>query len=107
GALVSLGCGSNFSAPPSPVSPDPPTSGSLTLTSFGNPVPAGSSGFQNIATGTGFTPKMGVFWNGSALSTSYQTNEILYANVPTSFLAKPGTASVLVKDTSTGAVSNT
>lgn len=59
-----------------------------------------------IADGSGYTQTTALFWNGSELSTSYQTSGILYANVPAALVANPGTASVTVKDTSSGAISN-
>jgi hypothetical protein len=108
-ALSTLGCGgagsSIPSSPPSP--PKPPSPQAITLTAFSDPVPAGSPGFMAIADGSGYTPTTAVFWNGSELSTSYQTSGILYAAVPAALVANPGTASITVKDTSTGATSNT
>lgn len=79
----------------------------MTVTAFSNPVPAGSPGFTAIVDGTGFTTTSALFWNQSKLSTSYQTSGILYAAVTADLVAKPGTASIFVKDTSTGAISNT
>lgn len=99
-----VGCGASSS--PVMSSTPPPILGPLTLIAFGNPVPAGSPGFMNIAVGRGFTPTTAVFWKGTQLPTSYQTNEVLNANVSASLLEVPGTASVFVKDTSTGVTSN-
>jgi hypothetical protein len=104
-ALVILGCGGAGSSS-IPSSPKPPSQQTITLTAFSDPVPAGSPGFMAIADGSGYTQTTAVFWNGSELSTSYQTSGILYAAVPAALVANPGTASVFVKDTSTGAVSN-
>jgi hypothetical protein len=103
--LATLGCGGAVSAP---VSQSSPPAGPITLAALSNnPLPANSPGFMAIADGSGFTSTTAVFWNGSELSTSFQTSQILYANVPATLLVQPGTASVYVKDTSAGTVSNT
>jgi WD40-like Beta Propeller Repeat len=99
--LSTLGCGAGSS------SQKPPSHQTITIAAFTDPVPAGSPAFTAIADGSGYTPTTAVFWNGSELSTSYQTSGILYTNVPAALVANPGTASVFVKDTSTGTVSNT
>ena len=59
------------------------------------------------AVGSGFSSTSMVTWNGTELATSYQTGEILYAEIPSSFLAKPGSATIVIKDTRSGAASNT
>lgn len=104
--MLLLGCGA-ASTPggPQPVS-SPPTSPNPALISFSDAVPAGSSGFMATANGTGFTPNSTLVWNGSALVTSFQTTGILYANIPATLLAVPGTASVLIRDTVSGETSN-
>src|ERR1700722_12693675 len=74
-ALSTLGCSGAGSSPSPPKPPSPQT---ITLTAFSDPVPAGSPGFMAIADGSGYTPTTALFWNGSELSTSYQTSGILY-----------------------------
>ena len=103
GAIGATGCAAS-SGSSSSVSPLP--SGALTLTAFSDPVPAGTAGFMGIANGSGFTTTTAIFWNGLELSTSYQTTQILYVSIPASVLVVPGIATVLVKDTATGGVSN-
>jgi len=104
GTLAALGCGGGASAP---ISQGSPPAGPITLAAFSDSAPAGSPAFTATAVGSGFTPTTAAFWNGAELSTSYQTSQILYANIPATLLVQPGTASVYLKDTSTGSVSNT
>lgn len=99
---------SNQQIPSASISQSSPPAGPITLTAFSNnPLPAGSAGFMATAVGSGFTQTTAVFWNGTELSTSYQTSQILNATVPATLLVQPGTASVYVKDTSAGTISNT
>ena len=95
------GCGSGGEA----VNAPPPPS-AITLSVFSNPVPAGSPGFMGIANGGGFTETSILYWNGQALETSIQTSGILYASVPAALLLQPGSATLYVKDSKTGASSN-
>ena len=97
-------CGGNSS--PIPNATAPPANLTLVLSSFANPVPAGRAAFMAFATGSGFTPSTTVYWNGSQLSTSYQTSQILYVSVPASLVAVPGTATLLARDAATGSVSS-
>jgi len=102
-AIGGLGCGAgNDGAGVSPA----PSKQVITLTVFSNPVAAGSPGFNAIANGSGFTQASAIFWNGTELTSSYQSSGILYATVPASLVAQPGSVPIVVKDTATGAVSN-
>jgi uncharacterized repeat protein (TIGR01451 family) len=57
--------------------------------------------------GTGYTTRSVVFWNGTALTTSYSTAARLFALVPASLLTTAGTASITVTTpTATPALSN-
>jgi len=87
------------------------TSGALTFTITGNnPVPtltsitpgtasAGAAGFTMTVTGKGFVNGANgskVFWNGSALATTYVSNSQLTAAVPAANVAAAGTAAITV-----------
>jgi hypothetical protein len=99
--VLSLGCGGSAGV----VSSLPPTE-PLVLMSFNNPVPAGSTGFTANAVGGGFTANTTLFWNGSPLPTSYQTNQILSATVSAQLLSVPGNVVIVAKDSATGKTSN-
>jgi hypothetical protein len=58
--------------------------------------PAGSPEFQLTLNGQGFTETSVVNWNGSPLQTTYSAGSVLTALVPSTDLAKSGTASVTV-----------
>jgi uncharacterized protein (TIGR03437 family) len=57
---------------------------------------AGGPGFTLTVTGSGFLPGATVDWNGSPLATTYVNASQLTAQVLTSQIAAPGTASVTV-----------
>lgn len=89
------------------------TSNSETLTIVAGPalssinpdtITAGSSGFTLTANGTGFASGAVVQWNGSPLTTTFQSADELTATVPANLVASVGTASVTVK--SGGVTSN-
>jgi outer membrane protein assembly factor BamB len=61
---------------------------------------AGRASFTMVATGSGFTTASTVQWNGATLATTLVSPTQLRAQVPSSDVASPGTASVNVKDTS-------
>lgn len=69
-----------------------------------NTITAGSAAFTLTASGTGFASGAVVNWNGSALSTSFQSANELTATVPANLVASVGTAQVSV--TSGGVTSN-
>lgn len=90
------------------------TSNSETLTIVAGPalsslspdtITAGSATFTLTANGTDFASGAVVQWNGSALTTTFQSANELTATVPSSLVASTGTASVTVK--SGGVTSNT
>lgn len=82
------------------------SSGTITLSAFSSPVPSGSPGFTATANGSGFGPNSSLFWNGTQLTTSYQSSSILSVSVPSNLLLQPSGVTLLVKDSSTGATSN-
>ena len=67
-------------------------------------VPPGGAGFTLTVNGIGFVPGSVVNWNGSALATTFVSNDQLTAAVPGADIASPGTASISVS--SGGTVSN-
>jgi hypothetical protein len=79
----------------------------LTVTGLGpNSATAGGSSLTLSVTGTGFVNGSIVQWNGSALTTSYQSSTQLLASVAANLIASPGNASVSVLNPG-GATSNT
>ncbi|MBV9760184.1 MAG: IPT/TIG domain-containing protein [Acidobacteriaceae bacterium] len=89
------------------------TSNSETLTIVAGPalsgispdtITAGSADFTLTASGTGFASGAVVQWNGSALTTTFQSANELTATVPASLVSSVGSASVTVK--SGGVTSN-
>jgi hypothetical protein len=99
--LVATGCGGGQSASQQP---PPPT---MTI---GVLVPdytvAGGGAFGFFVNGSGFTSSSVVQWNGNPIPTSFGTNSILTASISGSLIATPGTATITVKDSSSGATSN-
>ncbi len=102
--LVGVGCGCGGGQSGSTPPPPPPA---ITL---GVLVPsytvAGGGAVSLSLGGTGFTNSSVVQWNGTALPTTFGTAEILTATVASDLVAIPGTASIMVKDPSSGAASN-
>lgn len=89
------------------------TSNSETLTIVAGPalsslnpdtITAGSASFSLTADGTGFASGAVIEWNGSPLSTSFQSGNELTATVPANLVASVGTAQVSVS--SSGVTSN-
>jgi hypothetical protein len=68
-----------------------------TLTSLGTTsVPAGSAGFNLVVGGSNFTSQSKVKWNGTQLTTTFNTPAALTAAVPTGNLVSAGSALVTV-----------
>jgi hypothetical protein len=67
---------------------------------------AGSASFPLVVTGGAFFPGMVVRWNGQARQTTYVSSTTLTANISTSDLSSPITATLAVADPPTGRVSN-
>jgi hypothetical protein len=61
-----------------------------------NSAAAGGLGFNLTVNGSGFLSGESVQWNGTALSTAYVNGNQLVAAVPSSLIAAPGPASVVV-----------
>jgi hypothetical protein len=72
-----------------------------------NFVVAGTPSFTLLAAGSGFTASSQVLWNGTSLTTTFGDAGDLSAAVPATLVAKPGTASISVSDSSLGVTSNT
>jgi hypothetical protein len=109
GALVSMAaCNGGEQATSSP----PPPSSSIILTEVADFTAstiyaiAGGSSFTLFADGSGFAPTSVLQWNGTALPTTFGTNQILMATVSGSLIALPGTAQITARDASSGEVSN-
>jgi len=66
--------------------------------------PAGSAGFMLTVNGSGFASNAAVYWNSTALSTTFISANQIVAGVPTSDLAVPATVQVYVN--SNGMASN-
>ncbi|HMD01158.1 MAG TPA: hypothetical protein VKH37_13440, partial [Ferruginibacter sp.] len=78
----------------------------LTALSPGNATPGGGS-FTIVVTGTGFVNTSTVKWNGTALTTTYNSNTQLSALVPAANIASAGTATITVfSPTPEGGTSN-
>jgi hypothetical protein len=58
-------------------------------------VAAGGSGFSVTVDGSGFVASTVILWNGTAIPTSFVSASRISGAVPASFLAFPGTASVV------------
>jgi Tol biopolymer transport system component len=112
-ATLAIGCGGGSSS-----SGTTKTTPTITLTSIApsdasfygiNPpwVPAGIKGFTLQANGSGFTSTSVMQWNGTALPTQFGTTSNLAATVSSTLVAAPGTASITVYDSATGAKSGT
>jgi uncharacterized protein (TIGR03437 family) len=67
---------------------------------------AGGSALTLTVNGSGFVTGSIVYWNNSALATSYVSTGQLSATVPANFIASQGTASVTVLNPSGGGASN-
>jgi len=66
-----------------------------------NDTPAGSPGFTLTVNGTGFGTSTSVFWNGSALATSYVTGNQITATVTAADVAASGNIPVYVRSGTT------
>ncbi len=110
-ATLAIGCGGGGSSSPPPPPPK------ITLTSVSayyatptlegnNWVIAGFPGFTLLATGTGFTSSSVIEWNGGILATQYGTSTGLAAPITSTQIAAPGTVTITVNDTVSGANSN-
>jgi hypothetical protein len=95
----------------------PPPPPSISLRSVFADYPANSSldlpfaiadqgSFTLLVNGTGFSNASVVEWNGSTLPTTFGDSSDLAASVSISLIAVPGTATITVKDPSSGATSN-
>lgn len=109
-AALLTGCGGSGG---SGTNPPPPT---ITLTgagfagaqtNMGAYAIAGQQGFTFVVSGTGFTITSKIEWNGTPLTTSFADSADLNAPVTAAMVAVPGSASITVHDTATGATSNT
>lgn len=100
--LCTVGCGAGTQN--SQQAPAPPIKVATLVPSY---AVAGSSAFDVFVNGSGFTAFSIVQWNGTALPTTFGTSAILTASVSSSLIAAPGTVSITVKDSVSGAVSNT
>jgi len=102
-ATVGSGCGGGQSG--TQVQPPPPPA--ITVTTL---VPsyavAGGGAFTFFVDGTGFTSASVVKWNGTTVSTTFGTDQILTASIPSSLIATPGMATITVADPNSGAASN-
>jgi archaellum component FlaF (FlaF/FlaG flagellin family) len=94
-ALMLQGCGANADGNRKP--PPPPPSIMLS-TLVPNYIVAGTGATNVFVNGSGFTNSSVVQWNGTALPTTFGTNQILTASITSSLLAKPGGAQITVKD---------
>ena len=99
-SMLATGCGSGTGSgggtpPPPPASP-----------TISSPSPyyavAGSAGFPMQIVGYNFTTTCVVEWNGTALPTSFQSDQFLNIQIPASLVAMPGSAKITVNDTSSG-----
>lgn len=68
---------------------------------------AGVPGFTLLASGTGFTATSVIEWNGNPLTTLFGTSTDINAQISAAMVAAPGTVSITVYDTASGATSNT
>jgi hypothetical protein len=59
-------------------------------------VQAGSPGFTLTVNGTNFTGICTVYWNGTAVATTYVSTTQLTAQIPPSLIASPGSAAITV-----------
>jgi hypothetical protein len=66
-----------------------------------NDTPTGSPGFTLTVNGTGFGTSTAVFWNGSALATSYVTGNQITATVTAADVAASGNIPVYVRSGTT------
>jgi outer membrane protein assembly factor BamB len=66
----------------------------------------GDSAFTLTVNGTAFKPTSTIFWNGTALTTSYVNDTQVTAAVPASDLASAGSISVTATDQPTGGVNS-
>jgi hypothetical protein len=99
--LAASGCGSGPSS-----SPPPPPPGITVGVLVPNYAVAGGGAFSFFVNGSGFTTSSVVQWNGTPVPTTLGTNAILTASISGSLIATPGTATITVKDPSSGAMSN-
>ncbi len=87
--------------------PPPPPPPSTTLnTLVPNYAVAGTGSTSIFVDGSGFTNSSVVEWNGAPLPTTFGTSQILSTSISGSLLALPGAAAITVKDSSSGASSN-
>lgn len=116
GCLLAItGCGgSAVSGGGTKPPPEKITLGSQFFTNYGQGSPlnnafaiAGQGDFLLQSSGTGFASTDVVEWNGSPLTTVTSDSQDIFATVPASLIAQPGTVTLQVKDTATGVVSNT
>ncbi len=66
---------------------------------------AGEGAFTLLANGSGFTTSSVIEWNGAPLATTFGDSSDLAAAVSASLIATPGTVSITVRDSSSGATS--
>jgi trimeric autotransporter adhesin len=69
-------------------------------------VAAGTSGLTLTLSGSNFASNSTVQWNGTSLSTTYESATSLKANVPDNLLTAPGNASLTVQNASAGGMSS-
>ena len=99
-ACSALGCGGGQTSSQQP--PPPAITVGVLVPNY---AVAGGTAFSLYVNGSGFTASSVVQWNGTPLSTTFGTNAILTASISSSLIANPGTASITVRDSSSGATS--
>lgn len=100
--LSACGGGGGVHQPPPP--PPPP---SITLTTLVPSYTVAGTGDNTVyVNGNGFTTSSVVQWNGAALPTTFGTSQIVSASISSSLITLPGTTNITVKDSSSGATSN-
>src|SRR5258708_991401 len=100
--LSACGGGGGVHRPPPP--PPPP---SITLTTLVPGYTVAGTGDNTVyVNGNGFTTSSVVQWNGAALPTTFGTSQIVSASISSSLITLPGTTNITVKDSSSGATSN-
>jgi len=110
-ALMAWGCGGGQSTGPPPPPPKIALNNLAAYYSVTSQMNltyaiAGEGAFTLLANGSGFTPTSVIEWNGTPLATSFGDSSDLAAAASASLIATPGTVSVTVSDSSSGATSN-
>lgn len=98
-ALLALaGCsGQSAGPPPPPPNPTPTVSALSPAATY-----SGTGGFPLTVNGSGFLASSTVQWNGSTRATTFVSSSQLMAQIPSSDLSAPGTASITVVNPSPG-----